>query len=246
MPLRLHNLLSYSSGRLKAVCLPVYKPQELAVFSVYFTQQNGVAVRPQSCIREVPTSNHSRKTWLSWWKFYCNPPPPQPQFRTCQIRIAFNNDRYLPNHLQQWFCYSMQYGVKQNFHTNSSQRFRTKKSGNCYTTYALRSLAPEKHITVKWHMPWSLDRRMVWKHTCSASSGMHSPDRQGVSGGPTAGLIPILVRNRANFSKLSFHGCNYGIFTGWCPCTPLATCTHKCHVLHFLSHWDAAADVEIY
>lgn len=118
-----------------------------------------------------------------------------------------------------------------------------KKSGNCYTTYVLRCLASEKHVTVKWRMLWSLDRSMVWKHVCSASSGMHSPDRQEVFGGPAAGLILILVRNR---SKLSFHSCNYDIFTGWCPCTPLATCTHKCHVLHFLSHWDADAEVEIH
>jgi len=137
MPPRLHTLLCYSSGRLKAVCLPVFKPQEnlqeSAVFSVYFTQQNGVTVRPQTCIRKVPTSNHSRKTRLSWLKFSCNPSP-QPQLRTCHRRIAFSNDRYLPNHLQQRFYCSMLYGVKQNSHTNSSQRFLTIKTRNCYTT----------------------------------------------------------------------------------------------------------------
>ena len=164
MPPRLHTLLCYFSGRLEAVCLPVFKLQELAVFSAYFTQQNGVAVRPQTCIREVPTSNHTRKTRLSWRKFSCNPPPPQPQLRTYQRRIAFNNDRYLPNHVQWWFYYTMLYWVKQNSHTNSSQRFLMKKSGNCHTTYVLRCLASEKHVTVKWRMLWSLDRSMVWKH----------------------------------------------------------------------------------
>jgi hypothetical protein len=33
-------------------------------------------------------------------------------------------------------------------------------------------------------------------------------------------------------ARLSSHSCNYGIFSGWCPYSPWATCIDKCRVGH--------------
>ena len=38
--------------------------------------------------------------------------------------------------------------------------------------------------------------------------------------GPVFRIDTVLVRYCVSFEALSFHGCNYGIFIGWCPCSP--------------------------
>ena len=51
-------------------------------------------------------------------------------------------------------------------------------------------------------------------------------DRQYVLRRLSVGKVPVLVRHRVGY-RLSFHNCNYGILTDWCPYSPWATHIHN-------------------